>query len=202
MFKDMTEEVFIRKDADALDLLIADRLGERQRKLDRMATWERPARSVQLRPVMAALAIAACLAVAFVVIAPWKTTISPWDELGLESPSSETLRAATPDMAEITQLIEAQNYDEAIVKTEQALAQSDRELRILSDALLGGEDDELLYEEEMEQLNNDQLRWTYIYLLVRAERHDDASAELKRYLKNKRAEHREEAKALLRKLKT
>lgn len=198
----MAEEVFIRKDADALDLLIADRLGERQRKLDRMAAWERPARSVQLRPVMAALAIAACLVVALVVVAPWKTTASPWDELGLETPNTETLRSATPEMAEISQLIQAKNYDEALAATEVALAQSDRELRILNDALVVSEDDELLYEQEMEQLNNDQLRWTYIYLLVHAERHDDASAELKRYLKNKRAEHREEAKALLRKLKT
>lgn len=197
----MTEEVFIRKDADALDLLIADRLGERQRKLDRMAAWERPARSVQLRPVMAALAIAACLAVALVVIAPWKTTTSAWDELGLETPTSEMLRAATPNMAEIVQLIEAQNYDEAIVKTEQALAQSDRELRILSDAMVAGEDDELLYEEEMELLNNCQLRWTYIYLLLRVDRNQDARAELKLYLKYKDAPHRAEAKELLKRIK-
>ena len=197
----MNEEVFIRTEADELDLLIADRLGERQRKLDRMAVWERPARNVQLRPVMVALAIAACLVVAFVVIAPWKTTISPWDELGLEPPSREALRAATPDMAEITQLIEAQNYDAAIVKTEQALAQSDRELRVLSDALLGGEDDELLYEEEMEQLHNSELRWTYIYLLLRMERNEDARAELKQYLKYKDAPHRAEAKELLKLIK-
>lgn len=196
----MTEEVFIRRDADALDLLIADRLGERQRKLERMAAWERPARSIQLRPVMAALAIAACLAVALVVVAPWKTTVAPWDELGLETPSEEMWRAATPEMAEISQLIQAENYDAALAATEVALIQSDRELRILHDALVSGDDEMLLYEADAEQLNNDQLRWTYIYLLVHAERNDDARIQLKRYLKNKKAEHREEAKALLRKL--
>lgn len=197
----MTEEVFIRKEADELDLLIADRLGERQRKLERMAEWECPARSVQLRPVMAALAVAACLVVALVVIAPWKTTTSAWDELGLETPTSEMLRAATPNMAEIVQLIEAQNYDAAIIKTEQALAQSDRELSVLNDAMLVGEDDELLYEEEMELLNNSQLRWTYIYLLLRVDRNQDARVELKLYLKYKDAPHRAEAKELLKRIK-
>ena len=197
----MTEEVFIRKDADALDLLIADRLGERQRKLDRMAAWERPARSVQLRPVMAALAIAACLVVALVVVAPWKTTASPWDELGLETPNTETLRSATPEMAEISQLIQAKNYDEALAATEVALAQSDRELRILSDAMVAGEDEVLLYEEEAEMLNNDQLRWTYIYLLVQTERKEDAVAQLKLYLKHKDCPHRGDAKVLLKQLK-
>ena len=196
----MTEEVFIRKYADALDLLIADRLGERQRKLDRMAAWERPARNIQLRPMMAALAIAACLAVALVVVAPWKTTTSPWNELGLDAPNVETLRSATPEMAEISQLIRDENYDAALAATEVALAQSDRELRILNDALVSGDDDILLYEADAEQLNNDQLRWTYIYLLVRAERNDDARIQLKRYLKHKGAEHREEAKALLKKI--
>ena len=197
----MTEEVFIRKDADALDLLIADRLGERQRKLDRMAAWERPARSVQLRPVMAALAIAACLVVALVVVAPWKTTASPWDELGLETPNTETLRSATPEMAEISQLIQAKNYDEALAATEVALAQSDRELRILSDAMVAGEDEVLLYEEEAEMLNNYQLRWTYIYLLVQTERKEDAVAQLKLYLKHKDCPHRGDAKVLLKQLK-
>lgn len=197
----MTEEVFTRTEADELDLLIADRLGERQRKLDRMASWERPTRIVPLGPVMVALAVAACLVVALVVIAPWKTTVSPWDELELGSPTSEMMRAATPDMAEITQLIEAQNYDAAIIKTEQALAQSDRELQILSHVMLYGEDDELLYEEEMEQLNNCQLRWTYIYLLLRMERNGDARAELKRYIKFKNAPHRAEAKELLKRIK-
>ena len=197
----MTEEVFIRTEADALTQRIADRLGERQKKLDRMAEWERPARQLQLRPVIAMLAIAACIAVVVLILPPWQRTGNPGDELGLESPVSESFRTATPDMAEISQLIEAKNYDEAIPKVELALQQSDRELSILSDAMVAGEDEVLLYEQEAEQLNNYQLRWTYIYLLVQTGRNEDASAQLKLYLKRKDCPHREEAKALLKHLK-
>ncbi len=197
----MSEEVFVRTEGDALTMRIIERLGERQRKLDAMAAWERPARSIALRPLLAALAVAACLAITFVVVAPWKKTVSPWDELGLEKPSVEYLRTAAPDLAEIQQLIAAQNYDVAILKTEQALQLSDRELSILTDALVGNDDEMLLYEEELEQLNNSQLRWTYIYLLVQSEEYALARMELKKYLKWRDCPHRNEAKALLKKLK-
>ena len=192
------EERFERKEADALTLRIIDRLGERQQKLDCMAEWERSAQHRPLRPTLALLAIAACIAAVIIVQSPWQSR-SSWEELGLESPVSESFRAATPDLAEINQLIEAKNYDKALAKTEQALAQSDSELSMLSD--VAATDEELLYEKEAEQLNNQQLRWTCIYLLVQTERIEAACSQLEIYLQQKDCPHRSEAQKLLKKLK-
>ena len=202
----MSEEVFDRKNADELTLLIADRLGRRQEMLDRMAEWERPARTIAWRPaVLSALAIAACLAVAFVVLKPaaGDGTGNLLDELGIEAPTFEEYRAATPQLSEITTLIENENYALAIEKVELALEHSDRELRGLEMALLDTDDEVLAYAEETEQQLNGELRWAYIYLLVRVGRTEDALAQLKRYLKlpSYVMQHKDEAKALRKKLK-
>lgn len=201
----MEEEVFDRKSADELTLRIADRLGRRQEKLDRMAEWERPARKIAWRPVvLSALAMAACLVVAFVVIAPWRTTEeSPLDELGIAVPDFEDYRSAVPELSEISKLIANQQYADALPKVEAALEHSDRELRGLDMALLDNDDEVLAYAEEAEQILNGELRWAYIYLLVREERKEEACEQLKLYLKLPRGvvQHREEAKALRKKLR-
>lgn len=204
----MSEEVFSRKDADELTRRIADRLGERQQKIDRMAEWESAEQragglTVSLRPILAVLAVAACLVVALVVIAPWRSTVSPLDELGIGAPTFEEFRAPVPELSEITGLIESKNYADALPKVEAALEHSDRELRGLEMALLDTDDEILAYAEETEQMMNGELRWAYIYLLVREERNEDALSELKRYLKlpARVCTHRDEAKALQKAIK-
>ena len=86
---------------------------------------------------------------------------------------------------------------------EAALEHSDRELRGLDMALLDNDDEVLAYAEEAEQILNGELRWAYIYLLVREERKEEACEQLKLYLKLPRGvvQHREEAKALRKKLR-
>lgn len=201
----MTDDVFNRNEADELTLIIAKRLGRRQAKLERMAEWERPARRAWLRPLAAGVSIAACLAVAFLLLPLGRDAASPWDELGLDVPMLEEYRAPLPELSEINQLIGAQRYDEALLKTEVALNHSDAELEDLNMALMAADeqDEELLYEEDAELDTNAGLRWAYVYLLIQMGRYDDALVQLKRYLKMpaRACPHKAEAKALMRELK-
>lgn len=184
---------------DELTERITARLAERQRKLERMQEMERPARRVKFYGGAVALAVAACIA-ALVVFAPWKS-VSPVDELGI-SPDLTEFRSAAPDMAEIQTLLDRPDYVSALEKTEAALRHSDMEVREMSDVANYWGDEETDYEEEMERVMNSELRWTYIYLLVKNDRNKDAIKELKIYIKNKEyCEHLEEAKQLLAKLK-
>lgn len=195
----MTEEVFIRTEADALTQRIVDRLGERQKKLNRIAEWEQPARRMVLRPLKVTLAVAACLTVAFFLV-PLLRSTSPLDTLAIETPMIEEYRSSTLDIAEINRLIETKNYDDALLKTEQMLQHSKREVKMLEKALVNNNDEVLQYELEAERAMNAQVHWTYIYLLIRVERNDDALRELKIYLKIEGCPNREQAKALLKEL--
>ena len=196
----MSEEVFNRKSADELTLRIAARLGARQEKIERMAEWERPAFIIKWRPlVLPAMAVAACLIVALVVIAPRHSMgVSSPDELDISAPDFEDYRAAMPELTEITQLIAAGSYSEALPKVEAALQQSDSELSEKERALSENDDEGLAYEVETSQVLNGELRWAYIYLLVRNNNIRSAHAELERYLAlpSGTISHQEEAKDL------
>lgn len=199
----MTEEFFDRKCADELALRIADRLGERQRKLDCMAAWEQPARKVRLHPmVLSVMSIAACVAIAFVLFTPSRSTKSPIDELGIGVPTFEEYRAAS-QMSEISQLLVEQKYAEALPTVETELAHSDEDLQGLMQKAHGNVDEELAYEIETEQMLNGELRWAYIYILVRESRNEEACSQLLQYLALSPdvAMHREKAEALMNKLK-
>lgn len=185
---------------DELTRMIAKRLGERQRKLKRMQEMERPVHRFRLYGGAIALVAAACVAL-LLVFAPWRTA-SVLDDLNIQTPSCEIYRSASPDLAEISRLMEEPDYDAALTATAKALQHSEMELKEFSDVLYEFGDEEMEYEEEQERLMNNELRWTYIYLLVNAERYKEAVKELKIYLKrDKYCEHEEEAKALLRELK-
>jgi hypothetical protein len=198
----MEDERFILHEADELDRRIIERLGERQAKLDRMAEMERGAKRTNLRPLAVALSVAACLAVVFLISPLWRSSLSPLDELGIAAPSMENYRAAQPELTEIMQLIEAQRYDEALAQAEKALGRSDVKLEELDYASATSGDEAVAYEAAEELVYNSELRWTYIYLLVRAEKNKEARRQLKIYLKDsKDAEHEDEARALLEKIK-
>jgi len=148
-----------------------------------------------------AVAVIACVVVVLFVTAPlWKSPASPLDELGIEAPKLTEFRAASPEHTEIAALIEKKNYDDALVKVEKSLRQSDLSLKEMSGVAEDWDDESLLYEEEAEMVQNSELRWTYIYLLVRKDRNNEARKELKRYLKSPFGEHKKEAKSLLKAL--
>lgn len=184
---------------DELTQRIANRLGERQRKLQQMEQWEQQSRRPSFRLSALAFVAAACVAALF-VFAPWKT-VSPVDELGI-SPNMEEYRSASPELAELQRLMEKPDYKAALLYAEKALAKSDKEVRVMMEVFDVYEDEEMEYEEQLEREINSQLRWTYIYLLVKNDRNDVAIKQLKLYLKDKAySEHRDEASALLKKLK-
>lgn len=197
----MEEERFARETADELTGRIADRLGERQKKLEQMAAWELAARKPKVRPLYYLTAIAACVVAAVLL---WPTNeLSPMEELGIEAPTMTEYRAASPEMARIEELISEKNYEEAIRRTEKALKNSDLAIYELENVPeMWENDEEMAYEDEQERVKNCELRWTYIYLLVQLERNKEARKELKVYLKYPQyCEHEEEARQLLIKLK-
>jgi hypothetical protein len=197
----MEEERFARETADDLTGRIADRLGERQKKLEQMAAWEQAARKPKVRPLYYLTAIAACVVAAVLL---WPTNeLSPMEELGIEAPTMTEYRAASAEIARIEELISEKNYEEAIRRTEKALKNSDLAIYELENVPeIWESDEEMAYEDERERVKNCELRWTYIYLLVQLERNKEARKELKVYLKYPQyCEHEEEARQLLIKLK-
>lgn len=63
------------------------------------------------------------------------------------------------------------------------------------------DDEELAYEGRLERNTNSELRWTYIYLLVKLNDIKEAKVQLHKYLKAKEyCHHCAEAKALLNEL--
>lgn len=200
----MNEDVFVKQEADELTNRIANRLGERQKKLEQMAEWDKQEKkSVRLRPVFMSLAVAACIAALFFFSPFGGSDQSLVDELGIGTPDMTEYRAANKDITEIANLMEKEDYEKALEKTESALNKSEESLKMLDEvAAEWGDDEGIRYDLDLEMSVNSELRWTYIYLLVKQGYKKEAKKEIKRYLKNKNyCEHEAEAKALLEKLK-
>lgn len=186
---------------DEITQRIADRLGERQRKMKRMNEMQSKPRRVALRGT-AVMAIAASVVAAFLLFPQNNTAVSPLDELNIQPGFSEMYRAASPEVAEIEALISDGKFDVALNRVERALHNSDlvlKECGLLGEAV---DDDELIYAYELEHVCNSELRWTYIFLLVRAQRTEDAIKQVRLYLKSKDyCEHESQARELLKILK-
>ena len=200
----MNEYVFVKQEADELTQRIADRLGERKKKLERMADWEtQEKKGFSFHPILVTMAVAACVGALFFFSPFVGTEQSLVDEMGIESPSLTDYRAATPMMTEIAELMEKEEYEKALEKTEAALNKSDEAIKMLGDAAEAwGDDEAIRYDRELELAVNSELRWTYIYLLVKQGREKDAKKEINNYLKRPEyCEHEAEAKDLLRRLK-
>lgn len=197
----MNEDVFTRDPEDKLTERIVSRLGARQQKLEQMAAWEQTRHKAKIRPIYIISAVAACIVVVLLISPLWKTSTSPLDELGIGAPTLTEYRAASPEMTEINRLIKEENYVAALTKTEHALKNSDEMLGDLISVAEMSDDEDIWYDVELEYVANSELRWTYIYLLVRTENYKKARKELKRYLRDKDCEHRTEAEALMKKIK-
>lgn len=200
----MEEERFIKSEADDQTRLIVSRLGERQRKWNRMQEMEVRLQKphTRHRRMFIVSAMAASVILALVVWPLYQMQRSPLDKLDIGKPTMTEFRAASPELNEISQLMEKEDYQQAMIKTKEALRKSDR---VISE--FGGlgsmlDDEELMYEERLDAIANCELRWTYIYILVRMEQYKEAKKQIKRYLKDKDiCEHYEEARALLQELK-
>lgn len=196
----MNEEKFNHNAADADTMLIVARLGERKRKLERMAEMEhRMVRRTTTRLYTSIISAVALLILVFVPL--WCMQISPLDQTGISQPTFSDYRSGNADIAEITKLMNQQDYKQALTVTKKALHTSDIALKDLYGQDVGLDDEELVYEEELERNNNSELRWTYIYLLVKLDDVKEARRQLHKYLKAKNyCQHQAEAKALLKEI--
>lgn len=196
----MNEEKFNPNVADADTMLIVARLGERKRKLERMAEMEqRLARRTTARLYTSIVsAMAAVVLLTLVLVPLWRMQISPLDKTGISQPTFSDYRSGNADIAEITKLMNRQDYKQALTVTKKALHTSDIALKDLYGKDVGFDDEELVYEEELERNTNSELRWAYIYLLVKLDDVKEARRQLHKYLKAKDyCQHQAEAKALL-----
>ena len=196
----MNEEKFNPNAADADTMLIVARLGERKRKLERMAEMEqRLARRTTARLYTSIVsAVAAVVLLTLVLVPLWRMQISPLDKTGISQPKFSDYRSGNADIAEITKLMNRQDYKQALTVTKKALHTSDIALKDLYGKDVEFDDEELVYEEELERNTNSELRWAYIYLLVKLDDVKEARRQLHKYLKAKDyCQHQAEAKALL-----
>lgn len=196
----MNEEKFNHNVADGDTMLIVARLGERKRKLERMAEMEqRLARRTTARLYTSIVsAVAAVVLLTLVLVPLWRMQISPLDKTGISQPKFSDYRSGNADIAEITKLMNRQDYKQALTVTKKALHTSDIALKDLYGKDVEFDDEELVYEEELERNTNSELRWAYIYLLVKLDDVKEARRQLHKYLKAKDyCQHQAEAKALL-----
>lgn len=196
----MNEEKFNPNAADADTMLIVARLGERKRKLERMSEMEhRLARRTTARLYTSIVsAVAAVVLLTLVLVPLWRMQISPLDKTGISQPTFSDYRSGNADIAEITKLMNRQDYKQALTVTKKALHTSDIALKDLYGQDVEFDDEELVYEEELERNTNSELRWAYIYLLVKLNDVKEARRQLHKYLKAKDyCQHQAEAKALL-----
>lgn len=196
----MNEEKFNPNVADGDTMLIVARLGERKRKLERMAEMEqRLARRTTARLYTSIVsAMAAVVLLTLVLVPLWRMQISPLDKTGISQPKFSDYRSGNADIAEITKLMNRQDYKQALIVTKKALHTSEIALKDLYGKDVEFDDEELVYEEELERNTNSELRWAYIYLLVKLDDVKEARRQLHKYLKAKDyCQHQAEAKALL-----
>lgn len=208
----MNEQNNIQNNIAADDIttkVIIQRLAERRRKMQFMHDMDKKHSSrIILTRTIPLLVIAACLLVVFLVTPLWRSSTSPLDELGIQ-PDITAVRAADPAMTEIASLIERQDYSRALTRTKRALENSDYDIKQFTGMWIVWEDtsdpeyiEQLRYEEQQLFVANSELRWTYIYLLVRENQTKEACKQLRKYLKDKDyCDHREEAEQLLERLK-
>ena len=196
----MNEEKFNPNAADGDTMLIVARLGERKRKLERMAEMEhRLARRTTVRLYTSIVsAVAAVVLLTLVLVPLWRMQMSPLDKTGISQPTFSDYRSGNADIVEITKLMNRQDYKQALTVTKKALHTSDIALKDLYGKDVEFDDEELVYEEELERNTNSELRWAYIYLLVKLDDVKEARRQLHKYLKAKDyCQHQAEANALL-----
>ena len=194
------EKHYIKEKKDALDDLIADRLGERQKKLERMRQMGKGGTSVTLlrnTPVWIATAVAASLIGLLIMILPPTHVTSPIDELGIECPSLQEYRSGSPCFTEIQDLLEKEDWSAAQYKVYKALCKSEKDM----DSLLAINERDVAqqYELDVEKEEISQLRWIYIYVLLKESKIDEAVVHIEKYI-SQEGEHKHDAEILLKKI--
>jgi len=176
---------------------IIKQLGRRKEMQDRIHNWECPVSSiVRLKWALIVPAVAACVAIVL-IMKPFSNSEdrSPLDQLGIEQPILSDFRAANPICRDIDLSLELKDYKKAILQIDEALKSSNEELKKFQE-INTSSDETLLYEIELANAHNYQLRWTRIYTLVRLGQYDEAIEDLRLFV-TLEGEHSNDAKTLL-----
>lgn len=193
----MAQEEAIKK--DELTQLIAERLGERKRKIQRMQEMEH-ASKIKNQTIRCALYVMAACLVVGLILWPWNGLENPIDALGIDMTATDAYRAATPQSEAIASLIDEGKYEDAQKKVIEAIEESEYNLSVLRTCL--EEDDESEYLISLELSYNAELRWLHACIQVKNEDYKAAEKELKRYLRHDEyCDHKNEARLLLEEIK-
>ena len=187
-------------DNDQMTKLITERLGERQEMLRKIEKWEKKSSKKLPFTLVSTLAVAACLAVMF-ILNPF-TSSSPLDEVGIEQPTILMVRGNSEDIAEVERLMNKPDYQTAVIKVQNILCHIKMLKEMVWDLPEDFDKEEAEYEISQYDMMESDVRWTYIYILVKVNDFDIAKKELKKYIKHPEyAQHLDEAKELLEVLK-
>ena len=107
-------------------------------------------------------AMAAVVLLTLVLVPLWRMQMSPLDKTGISQPTFSDYRSGNADIAEITKLMNLQDYKQALTVTKKALHTSDIALKDLYGQDVELDDEGLVYEKELEGNNNSELRWAYL----------------------------------------
>lgn len=198
MTTNMNAEV---KMPDRLDEMIVCRLLERQRKLQRMKEWEDPTHRRKWLVVLSSMSVAACLVWAFFVLYP---TIQTEDVELMARPELSNYRAACPELVMVETLMDNGDYAGAMDECKRALRHSDTALKELRHSYTRGfiDDEEAEYEIAAESVVNHDVRWIYIYLLLKNGDRAEALKQIDICMKNEQyCDHIDDAADLRSKLK-
>lgn len=185
---------------DRLMDCIIERLGERQYKMMKMAEMERSSRRIFEYFGVGGLLVAACVA-CIVVFVPFRKVVIH-EPSNIVQPSLSAYRSGTQFNAEeIEALLEREEYEEAMIRMRSVLDESDKRVASVNN-IAPADDEELMYEKERALVENSEIRWMYIYLLLKNDKQEQAIKELEIYIKNKKyALYIDEAKTMLRNLR-
>lgn len=181
---------------DDMTRLIVERLGERQRMVNRMRQLEQKPKLKKIY-LHSALLVAACLTLALMVM-PWQRTQNPLDTLNINI-ETEGFRSASTEIDDIVNLMNEGRYEEAQTQIELSLQQSEDCLDMMGGCEF---DEEMEFMELEERQHNKELRWLYACILTRTEQYPAATKQLRKYLKGRdECPHEQEARELLQELK-
>lgn len=198
----MNAEVYNPLNSDALERDIIKALGERQRKMELIAEWNKPRSRRFHLPAFAGIAAAACIAL-LLVFAPWRqNAITPSPLEQWMTASTEETRAAVVENTELTHALETKDYQKALQIVSVSITDYRQEEAQLTAQHSETPDEETEYELEVIRSQRDEVQWLRICLLVELEQNAEALDELDAYCKDPIMKaHKEEAQQLLQKLK-
>lgn len=192
-------------ETEKVDELIAARLTERQRKIERMKVWEAvPTSRRKWVMTISTMSVAACMAMAFFALHPADSISTSGNATELMArPEITAYRAACPELATVESRMDAGDYEAAMMECEKVLHNSNAVLKEVEGTTMQGiDDEELEYELAAKSTENHDIRWIYIYLLLHNGRNEEAIKQIDICMKDEQCcDHIDEAAALKRKLK-